>query len=301
VSAHPIGEAATAASYFVRSLERGLAVIGVLDAPEPLSLSEVARRTGLSRAAARRFVLTLEHLGYVRQSGGRFALTPRVLELGSAYLSSLTLPEIALPHIKALVEQVRESAVLSVRDDDSIVGVARVPARRIMTGTIVLGQRLPVWASASGRVLIASLPVEALDELLSRTPFEPFTAKTVASRRSCSASASRAGRSSTRSSRSACARSPGRSMIVTAASSPASHSSRRALRATSSTSNNCSCRRCSRLVRRSSATSQPVTRGSAGPPAPPTSSASAQRSARSWGHRGLPYDRAITRPQGHTK
>jgi IclR family pca regulon transcriptional regulator len=182
VSAHPIGEAATAASYFVRSLERGLAVIGVLDAPEPLSLSEVARRTGLSRAAARRFVLTLEHLGYVRQSGGRFALTPRVLELGSAYLSSLTLPEIALPHIKALVEQVRESAVLSVRDDDSIVGVARVPARRIMTGTIVLGQRLPVWASASGRVLIASLPVEALDELLSRTPFEPFTAKTVASR-----------------------------------------------------------------------------------------------------------------------
>jgi len=88
VSAHPIGEAATAASYFVRSLERGLAVIGVLDAPEPLSLSEVARRTGLSRAAARRFVLTLEHLGYVRQSGGRFALTPRVLELRTSRRSS---------------------------------------------------------------------------------------------------------------------------------------------------------------------------------------------------------------------
>lgn len=182
MSAGSIEEAAITASYFVRSLERGLAVIAVLDAPEPLSLSEVARATGLSRAAARRFVLTLEHLGYVRQSGGRFALTPRVLELGSAYLSSLTLPEIALPHIKALVDQVRESAVLSVRDDDCIVGVARVPARRIMTGTIVLGQRLPVWASASGRVLLANLPVEELDELLTRISFEPLTAKTVASR-----------------------------------------------------------------------------------------------------------------------
>jgi IclR family pca regulon transcriptional regulator len=175
-------ETAVPASYYVQSLARGLAVIGVLDAPEPLSLSEVARRAGLSRAAARRFVLTLEHLGYVRQAGARFALTPRVLELGSAYLSSLTLPEIALPHIKALVELSRESAVLSVRDDDCIVGVARVPARRIMTGTIVLGQRLPAWASASGRVLLASLPADQLDDVLERTTFEALTAKTIATR-----------------------------------------------------------------------------------------------------------------------
>lgn len=177
-----IDEAARANGYYVQSLERGLAVIGALDAPEPLSLSEVARRAGLSRAAARRFVLTLEQLGYVRQSGGRFALTPRVLELGSAYLSSLTLPEIALPHIKALVDRVRESAVLSVLDEDSIVGVARVPARRIMTGTIILGQRLPAWASASGRVLLASLSEEELDKRLERTEFEPLTVRTVSSR-----------------------------------------------------------------------------------------------------------------------
>jgi IclR family pca regulon transcriptional regulator len=175
-------EAVAPANYYVQSLERGLAVIGVLDAPEPLSLSEVARRAGLSRAAARRFVLTLEHLGYVRQSGGRFALTPRVLELGSAYLSSLTLPEIALPHIKGLVERVRESAVLSVRDDDCTVGVARVPARRIITGTIVLGQRLPAWASASGRVLLGSLSQERLDDVLNRIELEPLTARTIATR-----------------------------------------------------------------------------------------------------------------------
>jgi IclR family pca regulon transcriptional regulator len=182
VSEQVIDETAAGTGFYVQSLERGLAVIGVLDAPEPLSLSEVARRCGLSRAAARRFVLTLEALGYVRRSGGRFALTPRVLELGSAYLSSMTLPEIALPHIKALVDRVNESAVLSVLDGDSIVGVARIPARRIMTGMIALGQRLPAWASASGRVLLAGLPGEQLDSLLARTELEPLTANTITSR-----------------------------------------------------------------------------------------------------------------------
>ncbi len=175
-------ESANGAGYFVQSLERGLAVIGVLDAPEPLSLSEVARRSGLSRAAARRFVLTLEQLGYVRRSGGLFALTPRVLELGSAYLSSMTLPDIALPHIRALVEKVGESAVLSVLDEDSIVAVVRVPAKRIMNGTIVLGQRLPAWASATGRVLLAALPEDELASRLERIDIVPLTENTVASR-----------------------------------------------------------------------------------------------------------------------
>jgi IclR family pca regulon transcriptional regulator len=167
---------------YVQSLARGLNVIAVLDTPEPLSLSEVARRAELSRAAARRFLLTLRELGYVRQTGDRFALTPRVLELGSAYLSSLTVPEIALPHIKALVELVHESGVLSVLDGDSVVGVARVPAGRIVTGTTVLGQRLPAWASASGRVLLAGLSREQLDERLQRIEFVPLTAYTVRTR-----------------------------------------------------------------------------------------------------------------------
>ena len=167
---------------FVRSLARGLRVIGVLDTPEPLSLSEVARRAGLSRAAARRFVLTLEQLGYARQLDGRFALTPRVLELGSAYLASLTLPEIALPRITALVEEVHESAVLSVLDADSIVGVVRVPAGRVITGTIVLGQRMPAWASAGGRVLLAGLAGERLAEQLDRIELTPLTANTLRTR-----------------------------------------------------------------------------------------------------------------------
>src|SRR4051794_9000950 len=88
---------------FVQSLERGLAVIKAFDAENPeLTLSDVARRTGLTRAATRRFLLTLVELGYVRTDGRLFALRPRVLELGYAYLSSLSLPEIALPHMEQL-------------------------------------------------------------------------------------------------------------------------------------------------------------------------------------------------------
>jgi IclR family pca regulon transcriptional regulator len=172
---------------YVQSLARGLSVIRTLDTPDPLTLSDVARRAGLSRAAARRFIHTLERLGYVRQSGGRFALTPRVLELGSAYLSSITLPEIALPHIKALVEEVRESGALSVLDGDSIVGVARVPAYRVMTGRIALGQRLPAWASASGRVLLAGLAPSRLVERLDRIELDPLTERTITDRASLEA------------------------------------------------------------------------------------------------------------------
>jgi DNA-binding IclR family transcriptional regulator len=90
---------------FVQSLERGLSVIRALSAQEPQMLSDVARATGLPRAASRRFLLTLEQLGYVHLDGTRFALTPQVLELGSAYLSSLTLPEVAQPHLERLVEE----------------------------------------------------------------------------------------------------------------------------------------------------------------------------------------------------
>src|SRR6201987_6300159 len=91
-------------SDFVQSLERGLAVIRAFDAEHrELALSEVARLTGLTRAAARRFLLTLVKLGYVNFSQGRFSLRPRALELGDAYLSSLSLPEVAMPHMETLV------------------------------------------------------------------------------------------------------------------------------------------------------------------------------------------------------
>src|SRR5690606_6192710 len=141
--------------HFVRSLERGLAVIRAFDAEHPeLTLSEVARICDLTRATARRFLLTLVDLGYVRTDGRRFSLTPRVLELGYAYLSSVSLPEIAEPHLELLVAQVRESASLCVLDGEDIVYLCRVPTSRIMTVSINVGTRLPAFATSMGRVLL---------------------------------------------------------------------------------------------------------------------------------------------------
>lgn len=167
---------------FVQSLARGLAVIRALDDPQPLTLSEVARVSELSRAAARRFLLTLEELGYVRQAGGRFALTPRVLELGFAYLSALGLPEVAQPHLERLVDRVHESSSVSVLDGDSIVYVARVPTRRIMTVMISVGTRFPAYATSMGRVLLAGLERRQLDDLLERMELHPLANGTLATR-----------------------------------------------------------------------------------------------------------------------
>ena len=167
---------------FVQSLSRGLAVIRALSGPRSLTLSEVARASELSRAAARRFLLTLEELGYVRQAGGRFALTPRVLELGFSYLSALGLPELAQPHLEALVERVHESSSVSVLDGPSIVYVARVPTQRIMTVMISVGTRLPACATSMGRVLLAGLDPSALTELLDQLGSEPLAAGAITSR-----------------------------------------------------------------------------------------------------------------------
>jgi IclR family transcriptional regulator, pca regulon regulatory protein len=165
---------------FVQSLERGLAVIRAFDDEHrELGLSDVARATGLTRAAARRFLLTLVKLGYVHFSEGRFSLRPRVLELGYAYLSSLTLPEVAQPHMEALVAEVNESSSISVLDDLEVVYVVRVPTRRIMSITLSVGTRLPAYATSMGRVLLASLPEAELEERLSRLRIRPLTARTV--------------------------------------------------------------------------------------------------------------------------
>src|SRR5262245_66204330 len=119
---------------FVQSLERGLAVIQSFDADHPhLTLSEVAARTGLTRATARRLLLTLGQLGYVSSNGRRFSLTPRVLDLGYAYLSSLNVQQIAQPYLEALSDRVHESVSVTVLDRTAIVYVGRVPTQRIIT------------------------------------------------------------------------------------------------------------------------------------------------------------------------
>ncbi len=166
---------------FIQSLERGLAVIRAFGAEHPkLSLSEVAARTGLSRAAARRFLHTLVNLGYMRMEGSQFSLRPKILELGYAYLSSLSLPEVAMPHLEQLVEQVRESSSVSQLDGDDVVYIARVPTRRIMTVAISVGTRFPAYATSMGRVLLADRPDDWLDGYLASVTLVPLTSHTVA-------------------------------------------------------------------------------------------------------------------------
>jgi IclR family pca regulon transcriptional regulator len=171
------------AAHFVQSLERGLAVIRAFDEHNPeLTLSDVARSTGLTRAAARRFLLTLADLGYVRTDGRWFTLSPRILELGYAYLSSLSLPEVAEPHLERLVAEVHESSSVSVLDGEDIVYVARVPTARIMTVSINVGTRFPAYATSMGRVLLSQLPDDELEAYLEHVELVPLSPRTVTSR-----------------------------------------------------------------------------------------------------------------------
>lgn len=167
---------------FVQSLARGLAVVRAFDHEHPeLTLSEVAARTDVTRAVARRFLLTLESLGYVRSDGRFFSLTAKVLELGYAYLSSLSLPEVAESHLETLVAEVNESSSISVLDGHDVVYVARVPVSRIMTVSISVGTRFPAYATSMGRVLLAGLPDDELDAYLAAVAPAPLTARTVTS------------------------------------------------------------------------------------------------------------------------
>ncbi|QIG42006.1 helix-turn-helix domain-containing protein [Nocardioides anomalus] len=154
---------------FVQSLARGLSVIRAFSAEHPeLSLSEVARATGLTRAAARRFLLTLESLGYVGSSGRLFRLRLPVLDLGYAYLSSMGLADITQLHLHTLSEDLQESCGASVLDDSDIVHIARATSDRLMAVRIDLGRRIPAYATSMGRVLLAALPDAELTAYFAR-------------------------------------------------------------------------------------------------------------------------------------
>ncbi|WP_405069810.1 helix-turn-helix domain-containing protein [Kribbella sp. NBC_01510] len=167
---------------FLQGLERGLAVIRAFSADAPsLTLSEVARSVGITPATARRILLTLEELGYVRSDSRRFSLTPRVLALGWAYLSSLDLGELAGPFMEELSAKTRESCSIATLDLPDIVYVARVPTSRIMTVALGVGARLPAYPTSMGRVLLAGLADNELTSYLSTLQAESLTARTVTS------------------------------------------------------------------------------------------------------------------------
>lgn len=170
---------------YVQSLARSLQVMRAFghDLPAP-SLSDLAGRTGLSRAVVRRILLTLQHLGYVDLRGRSFFLTPRVLELGHSYLSSLDLTELAQQTMETLALKVGESCSMAVLDGNDIVYVLRVPVRRVMSIALAVGARLPAFAASMGRVMLADLADAELDAWMQGNPlqdnkFQAYTAKTL--------------------------------------------------------------------------------------------------------------------------
>jgi IclR family transcriptional regulator, pca regulon regulatory protein len=164
---------------YVQSFARGLTVIRSFSAAHPQqTLSEVAAHTGLTRAGARRILLTLEHLGYVELRDRQFRLTPRILDLGFAYLSSLPLWSRAEPVMEDLVAEVKESCSAAVLDGTDIVYVLRVPTHQIMSINLGVGSRLPAWCTSMGRVLLSDLEPDALERVLAASVIEPRTRHT---------------------------------------------------------------------------------------------------------------------------
>lgn len=177
---HTLVETGGPAGQFVQSLARGLDVIRAFDADHPsMTLTDVAKLTGLSRATARRFLLTLADLGYVRTDGKYFELTAQVLQLGYAYLSSHSLPQLIEPVLEELSAELNQSASASVLDGSDVVYIARVHTRRIMRVGIAVGTRFPAYATSMGRVLLAHLPQAALEHALGAQPLEALTPGTL--------------------------------------------------------------------------------------------------------------------------
>lgn len=165
---------------YVQSLARGLSVLQAFDADHArLSLVEIAARTRLSRAAARRLVMTLQHLGYVRGIGREYALGPSVLEIGFGYLGSLNIVDLAQPLLEDLAHTINQSSSMAVLDGQSIVYVLRVPGRRIMSVSLGVGARLPAVSASMGRVLLAGLADAELQAWLAQCRPVQLTPHTV--------------------------------------------------------------------------------------------------------------------------
>src|SRR6476620_327167 len=167
---------------FVESLARGLDVLACFDAHHgPMTLSEVATAANLARPTARRLLLTLEELGFVRADGGIFALTPKVLTLGMAYVGALGLWGIARPHLEALVKRTGESSSMAQLDGSDIIYVARVSVPKLIALRVEIGTRFPAVQTSQGKVLLAALGREELEAALaepSRAGLPPYIGRT---------------------------------------------------------------------------------------------------------------------------
>lgn len=165
---------------FVASLDKGLRVLQCFERRHSkLNLSEVARLTGYSPAAARRFLMTLQTLGYLDSDGKRFWVTPRTLLLARPYLASRPAPQLAQPILDALAERTRQSASLGLLLDDEVLIIARSTGRRTLSTGLGIGSRLPAYCSALGRAWLSTLPEDEAMRCLAKASFEAWTPRTV--------------------------------------------------------------------------------------------------------------------------
>lgn len=167
-------------SQFVQSFAKGLSVIRVFGpGAGSMTLSQIAERSDLPRAGARRLLLTLQELGYVAFDGKNFSLTPKIMDLGYSYLSSMELWDLAEPFLADVSERLDETSSAAVLDGADVVYVVRVPTHRLISNALSIGTRLPAHATSLGRVLLGALSDDELDRFLRRTKLEQFTPKTV--------------------------------------------------------------------------------------------------------------------------
>ncbi len=165
---------------WIAGLEKGLSIIeGFNDANPRLTPSQAGARCGMTRTAARRYLLTLEHLGYVAGDGKLFWLTPRVLRLGQSYLESARLPRIVQPFLQRVTAGTQESAYVSVMDGDEIVYVARNGSSRAMNTGYVLGARVEAQVTAAGLLMLSMRPPEWQDDWLASHPLRTYTSFTI--------------------------------------------------------------------------------------------------------------------------
>jgi IclR family pca regulon transcriptional regulator len=178
----------------VGSLEKGLGVLEILAAaPAGLTLTQVAEKAGLTRAGARRLLLSLVATGHVGQEGRRFLLTPRLLTLARTWLEGVSLWDFALPYMREVAGALNESCSAAILADTDVVYVARVPGERIMSVALSVGTRLPAYCTSMGRVLLSDLPSPELENLLRRASIRANTKKTIINRIEIARAVRRAG------------------------------------------------------------------------------------------------------------
>jgi len=179
----PGAEKSTEMRDFVSSLARGLGVIRAFDMQNPqMTLTQVAKRTGLTRAGARRFLLTLAELGYVKKDQRLFSLTPKILELGYAFMASAPLSLTARPIVDWVTEQTGESCNMGVLDKDDMVNVAHTGPRGIVMVNVHVGARIPAAYTAVGRAILAFLPEAELNAYMARLELKPLTSFSLTSK-----------------------------------------------------------------------------------------------------------------------